>query len=223
MAAVNNASAVAVAWLRALLILGLFGLVAAANGNGLVSTAQFMLATGGGSDWKVFEAAAGTNPFQSSGGWHWSPVAAWLFVPIVPMGLVAWQALHVVALGLLPTWRLRAAVLLSWPFWWDVSAGNINTFIVIAAYWTLRRNQLAIFITLAIALLVPRPFEIALIAYVLWHEPAWRLRFAVMVVVNAILILASGQALEFAAALIEAGDDMTHWGNVAPSAFIGQA
>ena len=215
------AYAAGVEWLRALAILGALAMVALVNGDALMSTVKNMLATGGGTDWNVFVHSAGTNPF-SQPGWRWSPVAAWLWVPLGLMGLAAWQVLHVVALGLLPSWRLRIALLLAWPFWWDVSAGNIMIFIFIAAYWMLRRNPVGTLMTLMFAMLVPRPLEIALVAWVLWRQPEWRIRFVALAVINAALILASGEAWAFAARLASVGpEDIALWTNVGPSALVG--
>jgi len=88
----------------------------------------------------------------------------------------------------------------------------------------LRRNPVGVLLTLEFALLVPRPLEIPLVAFVLWRQPEWRARFVVLAAINAGLILASGQAGVFADRLLHVGtSDIALWANVAPSAFVGVA
>jgi len=62
------------------------------------------------------------------------------------------------------------------------------------------------------------------VAWVLWRQPEWRIRFVALAVINAALILASGQAWAFAARLASVGpEDIALWTNVGPSALVGLA
>lgn len=154
-------------------------------------------------------------------GWRYSPVAVPLFAPIAWMGETAWRLLHLVALAGLPGWR-RLVALASYPFWFDVHAGNILIFVAVAAYWALRGNRWGIGATLLIALLVPRPFMLPLVAWIMWKEPEWRWPFAAMFVVHAALVLASGYAFDWLALLLRVGGEEAALNiNAAPSALIG--
>lgn len=73
--------------------------------------------------------ASGQNPYAAVGdnpafAFRWSPLMAWFFVVVAPIGAIAWAALHLAALGLLRDWRLALLVALSWPFITDVTAGK---------------------------------------------------------------------------------------------------
>ncbi len=199
------------------------GLLAVANAVLLAGLWRYLLSTGGGSDWNVFVAAAGGHPFDVA-GWRWSPVAAWLFVPLAQIGLVAWQALHVAALALLPGWRLRALVLVSWPFWYDLAAGNLVTFVAVAAYWMLRRSTAGTLATLVLALLIPRPFMLVLAAWALWDQPRWRVPFLGLLTANLALLGLSGEGPAWAARLMESAAELPgHPSNIGPTRLFGMA
>lgn len=59
----------------------------------------------------------------------WSPVAALIFGAVAPLGVGGWRLLHLAAIPLIPDRRLQMLVVLSWPFWVDLEAGNILIFV----------------------------------------------------------------------------------------------
>jgi len=180
-----------------------------------------------GTDWHVFAVAwdrfnDGTLYVEES-WWYifrWSPVAAPLLIPVAIIGENAWRVLHIVALAGLPGWR-RLVALASYPFWFDVQAGNIMILVLIAAYWGLRGNAWAIGTTLVLALLVPRPLMVPLVAWLLWKHAGWRVPFAIMFIAHAGAVVATGYATEWLGVLLQATPQMLGDLNVGPSAIVG--
>jgi hypothetical protein len=122
-------------------IAALWTALAIANMWFLSWTVAEMVLTYSAADWSVMERAArlaGTAELYAPRGtstFMWSPIAAYLMQLVVPVGLAAWRLLHFAWALALPTWRLRLLVLVSWPFWLDVSTGNFLTLIFLTAVW----------------------------------------------------------------------------------------
>lgn len=133
--------------------------------------------------------------------WSYSPLLAYLFAIIAPIGFVGWSLLHFGALAFLRDRRIAVLALLSWPFWADVYNGNTMAFVLVAAVGALGRNALATGVYLLLCLLMPRPVMLPLMAWILWRQPEWRIRFLVMVALNAVLVLANGYASDWFDAL----------------------
>lgn len=152
---------------------------------------------------------------------HYSPVFAWLFGPLAAIGTAGWRLLHLVAMLALPTWPMRILGLVSWPFWYDLEAGNVLAFVVLAAAWSLRGNRVAIAAYLALLLLVPRPLMVPVAAWILWTKPEWRIPFAITFAAHGVIVVATGWADDWAGALLAAGGDVGIPSNVGPSRFIG--
>lgn len=153
--------------------------------------------------------------------YHYSPVLAWLFAPLAAIGTAGWRLLHIAAMLALPTWPMRILGLVSWPFWYDLEAGNVLAFVVLAAAWALRGNRVAIAAFLGLLLLVPRPLMVPVAAWILWKQPEWRLPFAVAFAIHAAVVVATGWASDWAVALLAAGGDVAIPSNIGPSRFIG--
>jgi hypothetical protein len=116
-----------------------------------------------------------------------------------------------------------ALLLVSWPFWFDAVSGNVLTFVVLAAWWALKGNRVAIFAYLALCLLMPRPLMLPVAIWLLWKHAEWRLPFAGMVAINAVLVLMTGLADDWIPALLAATDTWQHKLNFGPSRLIGPA
>lgn len=154
-------------------------------------------------------------------GWRYSPVAVPIFAVLTWPGVWVWRAAHIAALFLLPGWR-RWVALASYPLWFDLHAGNVLVFVVVAAYWALRGNRWATGIMLLMALLMPRPMMLPLVAWVMWKQPAWRWPFVGMFVAHAALVWWSGYGPAWIARLLEVGGEEVALNiNAAPSAFLG--
>lgn len=153
--------------------------------------------------------------------YHYSPLMAYLFAPLSWIGTLGWRALHVVAGIAMPTWPMRIAVLLSWPLWYDIEAGNILVFVVLAAVWALRGSRLATGAYLLLVLLVPRPLMLPLAIWLLWQRPEWRLRFATAFLVHLAAVIATGWGGDWLGAMLAAGGDVSIPSNIGPSRFIG--
>lgn len=154
--------------------------------------------------------------------YRYSPVLAYVTGFVGFIGVWGWRALHLAAVFLLPTWGMRIATLLSWPFWFDVSAGNLMIFIAVAGVWAFRGSALGTVAFFALALLVPRPLMLPLVAWILWQRPAWRIPFAVLFIGHVAAVLASGWADDWVMRLLAAGpEELESELNFAPSRLIG--
>lgn len=154
-------------------------------------------------------------------GWRYSPVLAYAFTFIGLMGPIAWRLLHFAAALALPVWTLVIVTLISWPFWFDVETGNTMVFVLVAGAWALRGNHFGIFAFLTLALLIPRPLMLPLVAWILWQRPEWRWPFAAMFLLHGLLVLVSGWGPQWIAELLWTPGIYTSPSNVGPSRFLG--
>ena len=140
---------------------------------------------------------------------------------LAPLGETGWRLLLGLSLVGLPG-RARYLALASYPFWFAIHAGSVIVLVVVAAYWALRGNRWAIGLFLVLALLVPRPLMIPIVAWLLWKHPRWRWPFVGLFAIHALAVLATGYADEWLDRLaITGGEEIVTSLNVAPSAFIG--
>lgn len=124
-------------------------------------------------DWEQHRVAAeriasGASPYFVE-DWYrfrWSPVGAWIMVPLTAVGPWAWTAAQVALLLTLPR-RLAVIALLAFPFWADIQAGNILVFTFVTGFHALRGNGWAGAAFVAMALIVPRPLVAPLLRG--WH------------------------------------------------------
>jgi uncharacterized membrane protein len=209
-------------WVMALVLaIGIPNIAAA------LSTIETIVTQGYAFDWTNFLRAADRLPagtlydFSGNYAFRWSPLAAWAFGFIAPIGLLAWRLAHMVVLGFLRDWRLIVVVLLSYPFWFDVETGNINTFVAVAAVCAWRGSRVATAIYLLLFLLVPRPLAAPLAFWILWKRPEWRWPFVVAALAEVAVVVAMGLGTEWLGALLGAESELHADLNLAPSAIIG--
>jgi hypothetical protein len=197
--------------------------VAIANCWYLAWTLTEMVLTDSAADWMVFTEAArhGMAAGLYNGSFRWSPLLVPVMQLATPMGLMAWRLLHVIAAFAMPSWRMRILVLASWPFWFDLSLGNVVTYIVLAAGWALRGNQIAAYLFLVLSLLIPRPLMLPVAAWLLWRRPQLRWPFAAAAVLIGIATLATGLGMAWFNMLFGSISEV-HWTfNIGPSRWIG--
>ena len=154
-------------------------------------------------------------------GFRYSPVLAIAFGFITPIGELVWRLLHVAAALALPTWPMRLLTLVSWPFWFDVEAGNVIVFVLLAGAWALRGNRAAIAAFFLMAVLMPRPLMLPIVAWLLWRHPEWRIPFVAVLTVHALAVWATGWGAEWIGVLLGSADEVGSPLNVGPSRFIG--
>jgi hypothetical protein len=179
-------------------------------------------------DWQLLARIPIVTPYEDfevsrgvSETWRFSPVAIWLFKPLaVTVGQWGFALLHLALLALLPR-RVAVVALISWPFWIDVIFGNVFTLVFISAFWAVRGNRLGVVAFAILTLLMPRPVQLPLLAWLLWRDPAFRLPFALLFVVHAALVVSSGLAGAWMARLFSAPLDMREWFNFGPTQFLG--
>ena len=124
----------------------------------------------------------------------WSPVAAWLLIPVVAIGYWAWAGVHLIGLLALREWRLIGLTLMTWPFWHDVVQGNAFAFAFIAGAAALRGSRPAGIVYLALLLLMPRPVQLPLALWLLWKSSSLRWPFVLLFVAHGAVVLGSGYA-----------------------------
>ena len=151
----------------------------------------------------------------------YSPLLAYLFGPISWLGTDGWRLLHIVAALAMPNWPMRLLAIASWPFWYDVEAGNILVFVVLAAAWALRGSRVATGALLLLTVLVPRPLMLPLAAWLLWQRPEWRVPFVAAFGMHLAAVLITGRGGEWLGAMLAASGDVGIPSNIAPSRFIG--
>lgn len=135
--------------------------------------------------------------------WVWSPIAAWIMAyVIVPLGYSFWFGLHLAMLPLLRNWKLIAVTLVAVPFWIDVVIGNSVIFVFTAGVAALRGSKLGALAYLALFLLLPRPIQVPLAAWILWNRPDFRIPFIIMVAITLCATLWSGYAEEWIAVVL---------------------
>ena len=161
-----------------------------------------------GYDWAIYVEAGhrawsgGLYDWGGTYAWSYSPLLAFVFALIAPIGYLGWSALHVAALAALRDGWLTLLTLLSWPFWADVFNGNTLVFVFVAAVLAIRRNGIGTGAYLLLCLLMPRPLMLPVLAWVLWRQPQWRWRFAAMIAVYGLLLLLTGQGFTWLNTLV---------------------
>jgi hypothetical protein len=178
-------------------------------------------------DWRIYVeasqrvSAGGLYEVTDIYAFRASPFLALAFAVLAPMGPTIWRLLHLVAAAAMPTWPLRLAVLVAWPFWFDVQHGNLLTFVLLAAAWALRGSRIAGVIYLGLALLMPRPLFLPIAAWLLWQRRDLRLPFVAMFVAHTAAVLVSGWSGAWLQQLFSSVDEVSSIWNLGPSRLIG--
>jgi hypothetical protein len=121
-------------------------------------TVREMVTSDTAADWHVLTSVAqvGMAPhLYSTGLYQWSPLLVPVIQALAPLGVGIWRLLHVAGALAMPTWPMRLVVLASWPFWFDLSVGNVLTFVLLTAAWAVRGSTLAGMTYLGLTLLIP--------------------------------------------------------------------
>jgi hypothetical protein len=207
-----------VGWYR----LALFALLATVNALLVVSQIGAPFAPDRGYDYRILlHASQLADPFVIP-QYLWSPYAAWILGPLLSLGFVPWCVLHVAALALLRRPLLIAVVGLSWPFWFDLTVGNVMIFVAIAGYYALRGNRVAMVVVLVIAALAPRPLMFPIVAWLLWRQPAARIWLAGILIAHLGLLIGNGFLVEWVQHVgSRANVEVYNSLNVGPSRFLG--
>lgn len=137
-------------------------------------------------DWAVFQQLqprlASGRLYELEPGYFyiWTPLAAVILSVIATIGFPIWAALHFLALGFLRDRLLIALSAVSWGFWTDVSAGNIFTFVFVAAVAAIRGSAVGSFAYLALFALAPRPVQVPLAAWIVLRRADLRVPAAAL-------------------------------------------
>ena len=174
-------------------------------------------------DWLHLAAASRqSNPYDEP-TFRWSPVAALLLQPIVALGITAWRAAQVAAVLTIRDWRVILVILLSAPFWMDVVSGQAITFVMVAAWHALNGSRVGTWVFLTLAMLMPRPLMLPVLAWLLWKRPETRPWLIVLFVGHLALVVATGLLGPWLVRLLASAREVSHINNMAPSQWIGWA
>ena len=179
-------------------------------------------------DWDNYVEAARRFPlgtlydWQYPYGYHYAPQLAPVLGVLTAAGITIWRLAHFVALALLPSRKLALLLLVSYPFWFDVNAGNLMMFVFLAAAWALRGNAIAVAAYLVLCALIPRPIMLPLLAWILWQRPAWRWPFVGIVALVVATAIPTGYLGDWVASFNASGaKDIANDFNLSPSRFVG--
>lgn len=174
-----------------------------------------------GNDWSLLAGLDPASPYADP-SFHWSVPAAWIWSAIVPMGFVAWAALHFAALATIRDWRVVVLALATFPFWYDLASGNVLLFCLVAAWHALDGRRLGVVAFVTLAALVPRPLMLPVLAHLLWTRKDARWAFAAAAGVVIVSGLWTGTLDDWAVRLVATpGNELDASWNVGPSAILG--
>ena len=160
------------------------------------------------------------NPYDEN-SYLWSPLAVPILRLVIPLGIGFWYALHVVALLLIRPWPMAGLVAVSWPFWYDMASGNVGIFVFVAAWWAVKGNRFGIVAFLALALLIPRPLMLPVVAWALWREPWTRIPFVAAAIAHVGIVAGMGLLDDWLLRLAEAsGTERLQPANLSPSRWL---
>ena len=215
------------ALLRRALVLSVIALAVVGNLIGLFTIA---IDHAHAFDWNIYVEAARRFPLGTLYDWHhpyfyrYAPQFAPLLGLLTGVGLTTWRLGHFLALAALPSRRLALLLLVSYPFWFDVTTGNLMVFVLLAAAWAYRGNNVATGVYLALCVLVPRPIMVPLLAWILWKRPSWRLPFLGIAGLGLLAALPTGYLPEWIGSLFRSATDEIHNDfNLSPSHILGEA
>ena len=170
-------------------------------------------------DWAILaDASRSAEPYAET-LYRWSPLLLGPLRLLTAMPFPMWAALHVAAALALPTWRLRFLVLASWPFWQDMSNGNVLVFILAVGVYAMRGRRWAQWAFLALALVIPRPLMLPLAVCLLWQHSELRVPFAMAAIASVVSAGIVGPT--WFPTLLVSGADIANDYNFGPSAIIG--
>jgi hypothetical protein len=181
-------------------------------------------------DWDIYVEAARRFPLGTLYEWNqtylyrYGPQLAPLLGLLTGVGLTAWRLGHFLALAVLPSRRLALLLVVSYPFWFDVTTGNLMVFVLLAAAWAYRGNNVATAAYLTLCVLVPRPIMVPLLAWILWKRPSWRLPFLGIAGLGLLTALPTGYLPQWIGSLFtSATDEIRNDFNLSPSHVLGEA
>jgi hypothetical protein len=154
--------------------------------------------------------------------WRYSPVALLLIGPATAAGLAGWTALHFAAVLLIRPWWLAVGFGLSWPFWVDVVSGNTGTFVAVAGIAAISGSRIGVYSYWWLLLVIPRPLQLPLAAYLIWRRPHDRIGFLILATANLALLIVMGQGPEWISYLVSRGaENVDAVFNIHPGAGFG--
>jgi hypothetical protein len=166
-------------------------------------------------DWHVLTEAgrdvmAGVNPYAGTtpDSFRWSPLLAYLFWAIEPIGNLGWTLITLPPILLLRDARLILLFATAWPLWRDVEIGVSFLFVPLLLLLALRGSRTAALGFAVVAFLIPRPLMLPPLVWLLWKRPELRLPTLLLGAALGIGALMTGWAGEWADKLVAVGGDV---------------
>lgn len=169
----------ATTWLtpRRVLIAAALALAFAVN---LVWVAVIAASFGVAADWDLVAEAGvrilrGDDPYLAGdveGAYRYSPLYALIGGITEPLGPWPWRIMSMASLLLLPR-RLALIAAVSFPFWFDLRAGNITTVMAVLAVLSVQGRGWAQVGYFAITVLIPRPLMVPVALWIVWQRRRW--------------------------------------------------
>ena len=135
--------------------------------------------------------------------WRYSPVllpVAGLMVAGGPWALGIAHLAAVVTLARLGGWMLWLFAFSAF-FWVDLLVGNIFTFVAVAGAFAIAGSRNGALLYLLLSVLMPRPVQIPLAIWLLWRRAELRTPFALIFVLHAVAVVATGLAMPWMGSL----------------------
>lgn len=156
--------------------------------------------------------------------YRYSPVAAWLIHPVAALvGPIGFMLLHFALLLALPR-KIGLIVAISFPFWIDMLWGNVFTLVFVAAFCAVRGNRWGVLGYAVLTLLMPRPVQLPLLAWLLWQHGWLRLPFVGLFALHLAVVVATGLGGEWLSRLLQSSaNEMAFAYNFGPTRFFGYA
>jgi hypothetical protein len=180
----------------------------------------------GMADWRIWAELDPSNPYTTrADGWmpfRYSPVAGWLLHWASVVGPIGFIVGHFAVLLLLPR-KLGLIVAVSFPFWMDLLWGNVFTLVFVAAWSALRGNRWGVLAYIVLTLLMPRPVQFPLLAWLLWQNPWVWVPFVALFAGHAALVLLSGLGPQWISVLLWSNAEAGMASNFGGTRFFGTA
>jgi hypothetical protein len=183
-----------------------------------------------GYDWLIYQEAGrrvfegGLYAWEGIYAWSYSPLLAYVFAALTPIGFAGWSAAHVLAALALGDRWLTVVTLVSFPFWADVYNGNTMVFVFVAAAWAIRGSAWGTVAYLILCVLMPRPLMVPVLAWILWKRPESRLWFLGLAVTSLAITIGTGHAVAWLDSLVGVPEAVQATSrDIGPSRLIGMA
>ena len=155
--------------------------------------------------------------------WRYSPLLLPVAALMVSGGPWVLGIAHLVALATLArlgVWMIWLVALSAF-FWVDLLVGNVFTFVAVAGAFAIAGSRGGALLYLLLSVLMPRPVQIPLVIWLVWRRPELRIPFALIFVVHAVGVIASGLAGPWMGSLVASMSQVSEPFALGPGRLLG--